>query len=49
MSRSRLIASDGYTFTALMVGYYATGKSALLSRFSRNTFDEEYRMTLSTR
>lgn len=40
MSRSRIIASDSLTFTAMMVGYYATGKTALLSRFARNAFDE---------
>jgi GTPase SAR1 family protein len=27
-------------FTVLMVGYYATGKSAILSRFLRGTFEE---------
>ncbi len=39
--------NDVRTFTAAMVGYYATGKSAILDRFCRNCFDEDYRMTLS--
>ena len=34
-------------FSLLMVGYYATGKTALLHRFSRHTFEEDYHMTLS--
>lgn len=38
-----------HTFNVLLLGYYATGKSAILSRFSRQSFEEDYRMTLSNK
>ncbi len=40
-------SNDVQTFTAVMVGYYTAEKSAILDRFCRNYFDEDYRMILS--
>ena len=34
-------------FKVLMLGYYACGKTSLLSRFSQKMFEPEYHMTLS--
>ena len=48
MRRSLKLHNETNTFTALMVGYYAVGKSAILSRFSRSPFQPDYQMTLST-
>lgn len=38
-----------HTYNALLLGYYATGKTSILSNFSRHPFQPDYVMTISIR